>query len=87
MIRAIEGQIVSDDSWLPEPESVRGGVGPYIIPIVDDVYGGVIAWANTSEQAERIVASLNAKAVPDFCACGRELHADGTCSNGGAFCG
>jgi hypothetical protein len=61
VIRAIKGEIVSDDSWLPEPESVRGGEGPYIIPIVDDNYGGVIAWANTMEQAERIVTALSRK--------------------------
>lgn len=56
----ITGEIVVDDPWLPEPESVRGGEGPYIIPIVDRDYGGVIAWANTVQQAERIVAALSA---------------------------
>lgn len=58
-VRAIQGEITPDDCWLPEPESVRGGEGPYITPIVDDVYGGVICWANTKEQADRIVAALN----------------------------
>lgn len=58
-VHAIQGQITSDDSWLPEPESVRGGEGPYIIPVVDDEYGGVICWANTQEQAVRIVSALN----------------------------
>ncbi len=55
----IAGELVSDDPYLPEPESTRGGSGPFIIPIVDDSYGGVIAWALTVEQAERIVAALS----------------------------
>jgi hypothetical protein len=49
-----------DEPSLPEPASARGGAGPYLVPIVDEVYGGVIAWANTCEQAERIVAALAA---------------------------
>ena len=47
-----------DEPCLPEPASCRGGDGPYLFPIVDDEYGGVIAWANTYEQAERIVVAL-----------------------------
>lgn len=43
---------------LPEPASCRDGLGPYVLPIVDEVYGGVIAWATTLGQAERIVAAL-----------------------------
>jgi len=38
---------------LPEP-------GSLVLPIVDEEYGGVIAWANTPEQADRIVAALRA---------------------------
>jgi hypothetical protein len=48
-----------DDPSLPEPASCRNGAGPYLLPIVDEKYGGVIAWANTPEQAERIVRALN----------------------------
>jgi hypothetical protein len=51
---------LSDEPSLPEPASCRQGSGPYLIPIVDDAYGGVIAWANTPEQAQRIVAALKA---------------------------
>lgn len=47
-----------DEPSLPEPNSARHGSGPYLVPIVDEVYGGVIAWANTVEQGERIVAAL-----------------------------
>lgn len=47
-----------DEPCLPEPSSTRHGVGPYIIPIVDEVYGGVIGWANTADQADRIIAGL-----------------------------
>lgn len=54
----IAGELVSDDPYLPEPESTRGGSGPFIIPIIDEGYGGVIGWANTEEQAERIVRAL-----------------------------
>jgi hypothetical protein len=47
-----------DEPSLPEPASCRNGAGPFLFPIVDDVYGGVIAWGNTYEQAERIVTAL-----------------------------
>lgn len=50
-----------DDPSLPEPASARYGAGPFLVPIVDEEYGGVIAWANTTEQAERIVAALAGK--------------------------
>lgn len=53
-----------DEPSLPEPASARGGAGPYLVPIVDEVYGGVIAWANTPDLAERIVTAL-AAAVED----------------------
>ena len=49
-----------DDLALPEPASTRGGEGPYVWPIVDDEYGGVIAWANEYKQAERLVGTLTA---------------------------
>lgn len=58
----IVGAISDDDSWLPEPESVRGGGGPYIIPIVDGEHEGPIAWASTMEQAERICDALDNEA-------------------------
>lgn len=54
----IDSIIESDDPSLPHPDSVQGGTGPHIIPIVDEEYGGVIAWANTPEQADRIVRGL-----------------------------
>lgn len=47
-----------EEPSLPVPESCQGGSGPYLLPIVDEKYGGVIAWANTLEQAERIVDAL-----------------------------
>ena len=47
-----------NEPCLPEPASCRDGAGPFLYPIVDEVYGGVIAWGNTYDQAERIVASL-----------------------------
>lgn len=50
----------ADEPSLPEPASARHGSGPYLIPIVDETYGGVIAWANTTEQAERLIAALEA---------------------------
>lgn len=53
----IENPMRSDPS-LPEPASARDGDGPYLYPIVDETYGGVIAWANTLEQANRIVLAL-----------------------------
>ncbi len=49
---------LGDEPSLPEPASVQGGAGPYLYPIVDEGYGGVIAWGNTYEQAERIIAAL-----------------------------
>jgi hypothetical protein len=46
---------------LPHPDSIvgtdEGGTTP-IFPIFDREYGGVIAWANTAEQADRIVKAL-----------------------------
>lgn len=49
----------SHDPLLPHPNGCYGGSGPYVIPIADDVYGGVIAWVNTEEQGKRIVSALN----------------------------
>jgi hypothetical protein len=49
---------LSDEPNLPDPASCRNGDGPFLVPIVDEVYGGVIAWANTPEQAERIADAL-----------------------------
>jgi len=49
----------ADEPNLPEPASARGGTGPFLVPIVDENHGGVIAWANTVEQADRIVAALD----------------------------
>jgi hypothetical protein len=46
------------DPDLPHPMTSRDGEGPYILPIYDEVYGGVIAWANTVEQGQRIVDAL-----------------------------
>lgn len=51
---------LSDEPCLPDPASARGGAGPFLVPIVDEEYGGVIAWANTPEQAARIVSALEA---------------------------
>lgn len=48
-----------DEPSLPALSAVRGGEGPYLVPIVDEEYGGVVAWANTVEQAERIVGALS----------------------------
>jgi hypothetical protein len=50
-----------DSVSLPHPDSIvgmdEGGKTP-LLPIFDEEYGGVIAWANTSEQADRIVKAL-----------------------------
>jgi hypothetical protein len=32
--------------------------GSLVLPIVDEQYGGIIGWANTEEQADRIVDAL-----------------------------
>ena len=50
-----------DDIALPVPESIigwdKGGESP-LLPIIDEEYGGVIAWTNTEDQARRIVNAL-----------------------------
>ena len=50
-----------DTVALPHRDSIIGvdqnGKTP-VLPIVDEIYGGVIAWANTPEQADRIVNAL-----------------------------
>jgi hypothetical protein len=43
---------------LPHPDACQDGPGPYVLPIVDENYGGVIGWASSTENAERIVAAL-----------------------------
>lgn len=48
-----------NDPLLPAPESIQGGDVPSVLPIVDETYGGVIAWANTTEQGKRIVDALS----------------------------
>jgi hypothetical protein len=60
-VEIVEG---SHDPILPVAESCYGGAGPFLVPIVDDGYGGVIAWANTDEQAERIVRALVGEPLP-----------------------
>lgn len=52
-----------DTIALPDADSIIGYDQPGqrqrpLIPIVDEEYGGVIAWANTEEQGNRIVNAL-----------------------------
>jgi hypothetical protein len=55
-----------DSVALPASESIVGvenGGATSLLPIVDEDYGGVIAWANTVEQAGRIVDALKKAAA------------------------
>lgn len=54
---------LADEPSLPVAASCQGGTGPFLLPIVDEEYGGVIAWANTPEQATRIVEALTKSGV------------------------
>ena len=52
---------------------------------MDEVYGGVIAWANTLEQAERIAAALAAVSEPQVDSDDREGWASDAERNAGTF--
>lgn len=67
----------ADDPLLPAAEAAQGGAGPHVLPIIDETYGGVIAWANTDEQAARIVRALelDERHTPRVVAARRTQHA------------